>query len=166
MRILFVRHAIAMSREEFTGADDLDRPLTDIGRKKARRAFQGLVRFYGSPDRILHSEASRAVETAEILSEISDAPMKQTGELNPGAELSRLLSLLDEHGKSSESLAIVGHEPDLSEFVSGLIQVHTGDPAYLHLNFKKAACIEVRMHGRGVGELVSFLPPKLLRRLA
>ena len=165
MRILFVRHAIAISREDFHGADDLNRPLTDVGRKKARRAFRGLLSYYGHPDQILHSAASRAVETAAILNELSGVSLKEVPALNPGAEYDALLSILDEHEKAGGFLAIIGHEPDLSEFVSGLIQSHEGRPAYLHLNIKKAACIEVQMHGRGAGELVSFLPPRLLRRL-
>lgn len=166
MRILFVRHAIAMSREGFHGENDLNRPLTDVGRKKARRAFRGLLSYYGQPDQILHSAAIRAAETAAILNELSGVSLKEVPALNPGADFDALLTILDEHEKAAEYLAIVCHEPDLSEFVSGLIQSHSGQPVYLHLNIKKAACIEVQIHGQGAGELVSFLPPKLLRRLA
>ncbi|MCR9141440.1 MAG: histidine phosphatase family protein [bacterium] len=171
MRLFLIRHAIAMNREDFTGSDDLLRPLTDVGRKKARRAFRGFQRMYGRPDLILHSAATRAIETAEILAQVTGAPTDQTKLLNPGADYAAFLKLMSEYGDAAdiEQLVLVGHEPDFSEILSGLVapaaDAAKGRAAFLHFDIKKASCIEVDLHAPGSGELLNFLSPKALRRL-
>ena len=65
MKILFVRHAIAADPPDFRDASDLARPLTAEGRRKARRVFQALARFYDPPDLIVSSDATRARQTAD-----------------------------------------------------------------------------------------------------
>ena len=70
MRLLFIRHAIADDREEWakSGRPDADRPLTDRGRDRMRRAARGLTRLITQPDIIATSPYLRAVETAAIVS--------------------------------------------------------------------------------------------------
>jgi hypothetical protein len=41
-----------------------------------------------------------------------------------------------------------------------------GRPGFLHLDIKKASCVEVKLDRAGAGELISMLTPKMLRRLA
>lgn len=166
MKLFLIRHAIAMDREDFTGADDLLRPLTDAGRKKARRAFLGYLSMYGRPDRILYSRAVRSRETAELLALITGAPVAETALLDPGADYDSLLRLLKESIARVEQLVLVGHEPDFSEILSGLVLPKAaGKRPFLHFDIKKASCIEVEMHAPGSGELLNFLSPKVLRRL-
>ncbi|MEQ9363530.1 MAG: histidine phosphatase family protein [Leptospirales bacterium] len=171
MKLFLIRHAIAMNREEFTGSDDLLRPLTDAGRKKAFRAFRGFRRLYGRqrPERILHSTAVRARETAEILAQITGAETAETALLDPGADYASFLKLMqDDDLAVVDSLVLVGHEPDFSEILSGLLAPADQDkrPAFLHFDIKKTSCIEVDLHAPGSGELLNFLSPKALRRLA
>lgn len=93
MILIFVRHAIAMDREDFAryclekgiDPDDEQRPLTDEGRRKMKKNAEGLVRildasFAQEPSAsartglkkvrpiIISSPLVRAVETATILS--------------------------------------------------------------------------------------------------
>ena len=83
MRVLFIRHAIALEREEFL-EDDMLRPLSEEGKTKAAKAFGVYKSLFDKPDLILSSEAVRAKETAELLSHAFDhakitiTPMKKT----------------------------------------------------------------------------------------
>jgi phosphohistidine phosphatase len=65
MRILFIRHAAAANKAAFIGSD-LNRPLTDEGRKEAQKMFKALANLYPQPNLIISSKAMRARETAEI----------------------------------------------------------------------------------------------------
>ena len=122
MKLYFIRHAIAMERAEWSD-DDLLRPLTDKGRKRARQAFEGLSRIADEPDIIFTSRATRAVQTAEILNKaFPGARLEQTELLNPGAGLEDLRLLLHQNDMESRIAALVGHEPDFSEMISGLLQ--------------------------------------------
>ena len=70
MRLLFIRHAIAEDRDEWakSGRPDAERPLTDRGRDRMRRAARGLARLLPRPDLIATSPYLRAAETAAIVS--------------------------------------------------------------------------------------------------
>src|SRR5690349_1646647 len=69
MRIVVVRHAIAVAPEEFVSADRPDeaRPLTAKGRRRMRRAARGLHRLVPTLDLLAASPYRRAQETAEIV---------------------------------------------------------------------------------------------------
>lgn len=169
--LLFIRHAVAWDRADFRGDDDLQRPLTEKGRKKARRAFDGLLQVYDPPDLIVHSEAERARDTAQILGRVfPSAPLRESALLNPGADYESLLKLLSDRDVRGECVALVGHEPDFSEMISGLLQAGPGYDgesafAFLHLDIKKASCVEIKLDGEGAGELRNFLSPSVLRLL-
>src|SRR5919204_6466934 len=65
MRLLIIRHAIAVPRGTPDMADD-QRPLTPKGRKRFRRAARGLAAILKRPDALLSSPLPRARETADI----------------------------------------------------------------------------------------------------
>ncbi|MCB1326927.1 MAG: histidine phosphatase family protein [Spirochaetales bacterium] len=171
MKLLFVRHAIALDREMHEG-DDLTRPLTARGRKRARKAFRGLARLFDNIDLIVSSEATRARETADILGKVFPKATRETEALlNPGAgyaDLSALLSTMGSHGKT---IALVGHEPDFSEMISGLVQGGTRTPDMsfqdLHLAVKKSGLVEVNLFKgpTATGQLCNLLSPRVLRLL-
>ena len=170
MKLLFIRHAIAMERADFSG-DDLLRPLTPKGRERAYRAFLGLQKLYPHSGEIWHSEAVRSRQTAEALHEVYGAPLRETHLLNPGAGLSELRQLLYEEDKAlvrAEVATLVGHEPDFSEMISGLLVSPAVAPggSFLYFDIKKASCVEVELLSDGRGELRAFLTPKVLRQLA
>lgn len=162
MKLLFVRHAIALEREEFLKSNDLKRPLSDEGRRKAHGVFSILARFYQKPLCIVTSEAARAIETAEILNDAygGDIETFKTALLNPGAGIEEfkeaLIPLYDEDG----CVAVVGHEPDFSFIISQLI---SGDE--VALSIKKASVIEVEIDRYFNGELKFMIPPKIFNFL-
>jgi phosphohistidine phosphatase len=83
MKLLIIRHAIAMERAEYhadvrrrakaSGVGDPDhsnddlRPLTEKGMRKMRKNASGLNRLTGRPDLLVSSPLKRAKQTAEIL---------------------------------------------------------------------------------------------------
>ena len=60
-------------------------------------------------------------------------------------------------------MALVGHEPWLSELLARLLGSSDEGP----LEFKKGgvAIVDVRGRLEGGGKLVAYLPPRLMRRL-
>lgn len=156
MRLLFVRHAKALSRDEWNG-DDLLRPLSEEGRKKARDFFAKLPHIYPI-DVIVSSKALRASQTAQLLKEFyPNAKYFETSRLNPGATPLAYEAMIEKF-RGYQNVAFVGHEPDISLAVGNLIGCEEA-----HMKIKKASVTE--LVGDDIFELVSMIYPKLLKRV-
>jgi phosphohistidine phosphatase len=162
MRLLIIRHAIAVSRGT-PGTPDDERPLTPRGRRRFRRAARGLARILGRPDALLTSPLIRALATAEIAA-------REWGRVKPTIEPalargnpSRVLAVLASQ-PADATIAIVGHEPYLSGLLSTLLGCAEAD----RLAFRKGGAALLDLPGSPAegARLLWFLPPKLLRRLA
>jgi len=167
MRLLVVRHAIAEDRETFarTHQDDATRPLTPEGRRKMERAALGLKQLVPELDVLAASPYTRAFDTAEIVAQAYDGlTVERVAELAPGAGVDRVVAWLV--GRQARgSVAIVGHEPDLSRLVCTLLA--GANRPFLELR-KGAACL-LEFPGpvaKAGATLNWFLGPKHLRRLA
>jgi phosphohistidine phosphatase len=117
-RLFLIRHAKA---EPSVGRDDYERRLTDRGRADARRVAAALAARHMMPDRLIHSRAARARETAEILA----AEWKRKVELReePGlydASLASLLALTRALSNDHTRVGLVGHNPGLGELATAL----------------------------------------------
>jgi phosphohistidine phosphatase len=135
MKLLFIRHSLAVEREEWLG-HDFERPLTDKGVKRARKFFKHIKKIYPHIDHIVASKALRAKQTAEILKEFyNHAEYRETPLLYPGAGINELKEVLRE---KEGIIAIVGHEPDLSNFVKELMYAPN-----LKLKLRKPSLIEM-----------------------
>lgn len=158
MKIMLVRHGIAVDREEFAG-EDRDRPLTEKGRRRARRAFRGLQRLYPEIDRILTSPAVRAHHTARLLRrEYPGAQLETTDLLQIGGlDFQALVELIG--SQASDVTALVGHEPDLTRLASLLL----GAPD-LPVELCKAGVLVIDMTEDG-RTLETLLTPRVLRRV-
>jgi phosphohistidine phosphatase len=162
MRLLIIRHAIALERGT-AGMPDEERPLTEEGEQKFREAAKGLARIEERPTAILTSPWRRARETAEIAA-------RAWGKIDPrptkalcGGTLDDLQSEIDRFPKDA-TIAVVGHEPWLSELLAGLLGTHRCE----RVAFKKGGVALVEVPGRlsAGGTLAWSLPPKVLRELA
>jgi len=165
-KLLIVRHAIAQDREEALKqrVPDAERPLTDKGKKRMRRAAAGLRQAAGPLGQILSSPLRRAQQTAKILHrEYPDTPLSLSDALSPGQSLNALVTTLAETGNQG-TLAVVGHEPDLSQLIAALLCGETGSA----IELKKGGAALLAFTGRigpGQGELQWLLTPGQLRAL-
>lgn len=122
MEIIVFRHGIALDRDEAAamGLSDEERPLTEKGRQRTRVAATGLraVLENGRVDAVATSMLLRARQTAEILLDYVGAPnLVECEALRPGAGAPAVDAWLRERAPQ-ERLILVGHEPDLSDWVS------------------------------------------------
>jgi len=135
MKLLFIRHSLAMERDEWSG-HDFERPLTEKGLKRAKKFFKHIQKIYPEINYIITSKAKRAKQTAEVLKLFyPDSKYEETPLLYPGAGLDELKQIIDD---KAGVVAIVGHEPDLSNFVKELMYAPN-----LKLKLRKPSLIEM-----------------------
>jgi len=135
MTLLFIRHSLAMEREEWTG-HDFERPLTEKGIKRAKKFFKHIKKIYPQIDYIVTSKAQRAKKTAEILKTYyPNSHYEETALLYPGAGINDLKQAIQ---NKSGVVAVVGHEPDLGNFVKELMYAPN-----LKLKLRKPSLIEM-----------------------
>lgn len=164
MELILVRHAIAFERNRQRWPDDGERPLTPLGKQKFRRAAAGLAKWLPKVERVLTSPLVRARQTAAILSETARWPKATDApELAPKSSPAAVLAMLRK--QKARRIALVGHEPDLSELLAACI---TTSGTHLSVTLKKGGvvCVHFARDGRpGAGTLVAFIPPRALRRM-
>jgi phosphohistidine phosphatase len=158
MRLIIIRHATAVDRSP--DIPDDARPLTQEGKRRFREAARGLARLFPQPDLLLTSPLLRALQTARIAAKAWHVPVTEEAALGGGsvAELESALRRLP----AQATVALVGHEPQVSEFLAHV--VGSGQPD--RLTFKKGgvAVVDLPAGPAGVGTLVAVLPPRVLRR--
>ncbi|MDX2232077.1 MAG: phosphohistidine phosphatase SixA [Leptolyngbyaceae cyanobacterium bins.349] len=119
MELYLIRHGLA--GEHGTYANDDERPLTAEGKQKTRQVAKRLVEFDLHFDWMLTSPLVRARQTAEILLEAGLAPqLEESVYLADGNLDGWLFWLKSWEPGSSRCLALVGHEPSLSEWAESL----------------------------------------------
>jgi phosphohistidine phosphatase len=162
--LYLVRHAIAEPRDSEQWPDDALRPLTENGIELFRSAARGLRSLGIEVDAVRASTYARAWETAEILHAEAKWPNPtECRALEPGTPAARVLAALD--GNEKTSLALVGHEPQLSMIASLVL---TGSPDAAALELKKGGVVYLRAGDAlapGAGTLRWSASPKMLRRL-
>ncbi|MGF1591186.1 MAG: phosphohistidine phosphatase SixA [Pleurocapsa sp.] len=122
MEVYLIRHGIAAERGTY--ADDEQRPLVDQGREKTTKIAERLLAAKLKFDLILSSPLVRAKQTAEILQKAGlakniqiFAPLKPDGKIEQWLEWLQKWQVANPNGK----LALVGHQPDLSNWAEMLI---------------------------------------------
>jgi phosphohistidine phosphatase len=156
MNVFLVRHAIAESTDPERWPDDLMRPLSPDGIARFRSVAKAL-RQVATPQLVLSSPASRCTRTAEILTDRAGWPQHEIDDqLAPGSRAQDVSALLRSRG--SDSVAVIGHEPDLGDLVSYLIsggQVRT--------DLRKGGFVWLEGEPTRRGALLrAFSPPRLL----
>jgi phosphohistidine phosphatase len=123
VRVLLVRHAIAQDREVFARRHKNDdaRPLTAKGRRRMAAAALGVRTLVPTLDIVASSPLKRALETAEILARVYEGhEVEWCAALAPGGSCEDALVWLRTRADAA-CVALVGHEPDLSELASFLL---------------------------------------------
>ncbi len=125
--LILWRHAEA--HEAMPGESDLERKLTDKGRRQAERVATWLERNLPATRRVYVSEAKRAQQTARFL----DKKARVLPALNPDQEADVVMAAIEAQ-KASEPIVLVGHQPWIGMLIHHLL---TGQDGYVSV--KKGA---------------------------
>jgi phosphohistidine phosphatase len=166
MKLFIVRHAIAVPHGAPGIADD-DRPLTEEGRQKMKRAAMGIRSIGWEPEMLLSSPLIRARQTAEILLDRlgKKCKCKVASALAPSGSHQTLYREIGFYEGKAKSLMLVGHQPNLGEIVG---EICWGSPESF-VEIKKGGACEIELEIRQSipkGRLVSLFTPSILRLLA
>lgn len=160
MLLLLIRHAIAAEQDGEKFPDDTLRPLIPKGRRIQQRMSRRLAKEGLGPQRVFSSPWRRAWQTARIVLEETGLSKKDRIACQALAEPPNLAALAEEIGEigADERLALVGHEPWMSQLAELLL---TGQPAGLKMDFPKSGImgIEVDRLEPGAGALQFFWRP-------
>lgn len=162
MDLYVVRHAIAEERDGYRWPDDSQRPLTDRGRDRFRIVVEVMDRIAPPPHVMLSSRYVRAWQTAEILTEHADWPDPTPCPELEGAPSEAVCEVIAD-ARPESVVAVVGHEPCLSELVAYLL---TGDDSGMGMEFKKGGVAALRFPATprpGGADLLWYLTPKMAR---
>lgn len=136
MELYLVRHGIAVERSSNT--KDEERALTDEGREKTRKVAKRLQELGIRFDLILTSPLVRSHQTAEILHSCGlSSQLEESNYLAPGGDIYNWLRWIEQWHQQLETLALVGHQPDLGQWAEILIWGEARDKLVL----KKAGII-------------------------
>jgi phosphohistidine phosphatase len=156
-----IRHAIAVRRGT-PGIPDDERPLTEKGEKRFRQCARGLVKLVKRPDQVLTSPLPRAARTAELAAKAWGRGKPKTDPALASGSVRQMLAMLGGWPKDA-TIAIVGHEPDLSALLAHLL----GGATSQRLTFRKGGAALLELPGTPAqgGRLVWYLRPRILRTL-
>jgi phosphohistidine phosphatase len=161
MIVYFLRHTNA-GQPMVNPKKDEKRALDKEGIVQCGLVGRALAALDVQVDPIISSPLKRAAQTASLVgNELGyEGKLQFEDSLRPGASFADFRRLLEKYSKQ-EAIMVVGHNPNLSEFLGRSIS-ETGCEAGTEL--KKGAVAKVEM-GRNSALLQWCLTPKILRAL-
>jgi phosphohistidine phosphatase len=159
--LYIIRHAEALALGERGVTLDEDRPLSEGGERQAAQLASGLHRHGVKLEVVLTSPLVRARQTAEALVRPQGGlatELQTCAELAPGGRRKKLGKLL--LATARNTVALVGHQPDLGELVGWLI----GDKK-TNVDLAKAGVAYIQcsdLPRRGGGTLIWLVTPDWL----
>jgi phosphohistidine phosphatase len=161
MIIYFLRHASA-GEHYINPKKDEKRPLDKEGIEQCGYIGRALTAMEAQVDVIISSPLKRATQTASLVgNEMGyESKLQIENALRPDATFSDFRKMLEKYSRQ-ESIMVVGHNPNLSQFLGSVIS-ESGCEASIDL--KKGAVARVEMR-RSSGTLQWCLTPKALRTL-
>ena len=159
MIVYFLRHASAGQHVSDPGKDE-KRPLDKDGIEQCGYIGRALAAMDTQVDIVISSPLKRATQTASLVAnEIGHEGKLQLDDgLRPGAVFADFIKLLTKYQRY-DAIMVVGHNPNLSEFLSRLISGGTGRGA---VDLKKGAVARVET-SRQSGLLQWCITPKFVR---
>ena len=160
------RHAKAERSELY--ANDYDRPLTERGQRDATRMGAALLRIEPAIDLVISSPAARTAQTVQALVALLNGAIDP--QWNAAVYLAAAETLLDMVKMLPEDVqhvVLVGHNPGMEEFASGLCGAAPED-AFVRMPTAALAHIAIdtshwSMVRWGGGQFKLLLTPKVLR---
>lgn len=165
MDLLVIRHGEAMDKEEWAKTEKSDdlRVLTSEGMEEMKEIARGLREQVKKLDVLATSSLVRAVQTAEIVADVYDIPVKKIAALSPDAEPKEFEKWCEDF-EDVKRIAIVGHEPHLTTLITCLM---TGDEDPI-VELKKGGCCLLEFDSKikeGEGVLRWLMTPGQLAKL-
>jgi phosphohistidine phosphatase len=116
LRLTLIRHA--KTEPQHAGQEDWDRALERRGQHDAAEMGQRLKGRKLKPDKLLVSPAVRALATAQIMVREMGLPAERIvqNERLYLASAKETLKVVQESGGTARHLAVVGHNPGITEF--------------------------------------------------
>ncbi len=158
MNLIIIRHAKAEDFGKFPTGDS-GRELVEKGKQQAKSVAAFLEKHDLIPELILTSPILRALQTAEIISDRLKLaqPTKESwlaSGMLPEVAIRELVAY-----KELSRVAIVGHEPDLSELIGWICGM---DPKN-YIEIKKASVTSLTFEPNKKGAVLHFsIPPKMM----
>ena len=167
MNLYLMRHGIALPADDPSVSDDRERPLTQKGIKRMRKAARGVRRLKIPFDAVLTSPLVRARQTADIIADALgiEARVEEISGLAPENTVEQLMFGLTRY-HDREHLLLVGHEPLLSDALSHLLDLR--QPSTVRIELKKGSLCRVEVDAppaASPGRLHWLLTSKQLRAL-
>jgi phosphohistidine phosphatase len=161
MIVYFLRHANAGTRL-INPKKDEKRGLDKEGIEQCGYVGRALAALDVQVDTVISSPLKRATQTAALVgNEMGhEGKLQIDASLRPQGTFADFRKLLDKYAQQ-EAIMVVGHNPNLSEFLARIIS-EAGCEASLELRKGAVAKVELR---RTAGSLQWILTPKILRTL-
>ncbi|HMG02451.1 MAG TPA: histidine phosphatase family protein [Edaphobacter sp.] len=163
MNLFFLRHASAGVRRP-NPVLDRNRPLDKDGKRYCLYLAHVLNDLKFQVDLIVSSPLKRSVQTASLVgTEIGyESQILMSNALTPEATFQDFQRLLSEC-RGYENLMVVGHNPNITQFLAGLL-VTPGSTSLPHIRLRKGSLARVVMD-RGPATLQWLLDPRPVRAL-
>lgn len=163
-KIILIRHAKAVAREEWKAAD-FDRPLVKKGKKQSKRICKMILPFLES-ERWIVSPSCRTKETAEIMVKVLKKSVQIVEEaLLYDTSKDSYFSVLKNIPEEQDSILLIGHNPMISDLANwlcsntkGAFFLPIGGALLIEGNWEKWADTE-----NGGGVLRWMIIPKLAK---
>jgi phosphohistidine phosphatase len=147
VKVYFMRHGEASWR----AACDAERPLTDQGVVRLRKALSTQAAQMGGIDCILHSPYLRAVQTAQIAAEVLNvAHLIPDARWTPDCACVPALESLEAF--EDKTVLVVTHNPLVSTLVGLLCHCERALPEPFDTG--TIACVEMTWPAAGLGSLI------------
>src|ERR1700727_83496 len=161
MIIYFLRHASA-GEHLLNPKKDEKRALDKEGNEQCGYVGRALAAIEAQVDVIISSPLKRATQTASLVgNEMGyEGKLQVEPALRPEATFADFRKMLEKYSRQ-ESIMVVGHNPNLSQFLGAVIS-ESGCEASLELKKGGVAKVEMR---RTSGTLQWCVTPRLLRTL-
>src|SRR5215469_3430570 len=140
MIIYFVRHASAGSQKKLNPKKDEKRPLDSDGVHQCTQMGRVLASMDVTVEAVISSPLKRATQTASLVAnELGyEGKLQIDPRLRPEARFEDFQALLQKYS-SAEAIMVVGHNPNLSEFLGRII----GRRGPANVDLKKGAVARV-----------------------
>ena len=158
MNLYILRHASAGVRR-IDPVVDTKRPLDKEGKEQCLLIGRYLTALRIQFDLILSSPLKRALQTASLVgTEVAyDSKIQIADALSPSGTVAGFQALIAPLS-SYDNVLVVGHNPNLPEFVGSLIS----SPKHAGIRMRKGAISRVDCTRRP-GQLISLVDPRMLR---